>query len=123
MVRYKKQGIEYSGKNLDFVSFPLGGIGAGMICFDGNGSFSNVSLRHIPEIGKSAFMFATFKEKNSLPRMLSGPVAQWKISGLTGSGNGLGDTCFGIPHCKLSMFISSFPFATVYLRMESFYTC
>ncbi len=40
----------YSGAYLNRVAFPLGGIGAGMICLTGSGGFTNVSLRHHNEI-------------------------------------------------------------------------
>ena len=40
----------YEGEQLKRIAFPMGGIGAGMICLDGNGSFSHISLRHRPRI-------------------------------------------------------------------------
>jgi len=116
LVRHMEQGIEYSGKNLDFISFPLGGIGAGMVCLDGNGGFSNASLRHKPELNKPVLMFATLTAEKKIPRVLTGPVADWKIYGLPGAGNGLGATNFGLPVCKLIKFVSKFPFGTVYLK-------
>jgi transposase len=36
----------YTGANLDHVAFPMGGIGAGMICLEGTGMLSHYSLRN-----------------------------------------------------------------------------
>ena len=41
---------EYAGEYLNRVAFPLGGIGAGMICLEGTGALSHVSLRNRPEV-------------------------------------------------------------------------
>ena len=35
----------YTGEHLNKVAFPLGGMGAGMICLEGTGAFSHVSVR------------------------------------------------------------------------------
>ena len=45
---------KYTGQNLDLISFPLGGIGAGMICVERNGSFGSVSVRNAPNVGFGA---------------------------------------------------------------------
>ena len=43
----KRAGITpFTGAYLDHVAFPLGGIGAGMVCLEGTGALSHVSLRH-----------------------------------------------------------------------------
>lgn len=34
----------YTGRQLDQISYPMGGFGAGMICLEGNGSLSKLSL-------------------------------------------------------------------------------
>ena len=36
----------YSGKFLDRVAFPIGGMGAGMFCLEGTGAVSHMSVRH-----------------------------------------------------------------------------
>jgi len=106
----------YKGKNLDYISFPMGGIGTGMICLDGNGCFSHISLRHKPNFQKYAsYMFAAFNVKNIVPRILEGPVPDWKTFSLPEAGNGLGETHFGLPRCNISGFSSQFPFAVVNL--------
>ena len=41
---------EYAGSFLNRVAFPMGGLGAGMICLEGSGALSHVSLRNRPEV-------------------------------------------------------------------------
>ena len=41
----------YQGEYLNQIAFPLGGIGAGMVCLEGNGCLSHVSIRHQPQFG------------------------------------------------------------------------
>ncbi len=36
----------YTGKYLDRVAFPIGGIGAGMFCMEGTGSISHLSVKN-----------------------------------------------------------------------------
>lgn len=43
----------YEGHNMDHVAFPVGGIGTGMICFEGTGAISHVSLHHVPDLSMS----------------------------------------------------------------------
>src|SRR5689334_15154100 len=45
-----KYNGEYSGKRLSRVAFPMGGMGAGMICLEGTGALSHVSLRNKPDV-------------------------------------------------------------------------
>ena len=47
---------DYTGDYLNRVAFPIGGIGAGMICLDGNGAFSSLSVRHTPDIYNTPFI-------------------------------------------------------------------
>ena len=42
----KQYNGEYAGDRLNRVAFPLGGMGAGMICLEGTGALSHFSLRH-----------------------------------------------------------------------------
>jgi len=115
MVSIKKNRTIYTGNNLNYISFPMGGIGAGMICLDGTGSFSHISIKHNPDSQKSAYMFAAFATEKKIPRVLEGPVPEWKIFNLPEAGNGLGYTHFGLPRCKINNFTSKFPFAFIKL--------
>lgn len=41
---------ECTGDRLNRVAFPMGGLGVGMICLEGRGALSHVSLRNKPEV-------------------------------------------------------------------------
>src|SRR5262245_21913016 len=62
----------YTGKNLDKIAFPMGGIGAGMICLEGTGGLSHVSLRHHPEVFNQPQVFAAvcIKGERNTARLL-----------------------------------------------------
>src|SRR3974377_1409063 len=92
----------YTGAYLNRVAFPLGGIGAGMLCLEGTGALSHVSLRNRPEVFHEPLMFAAIAIKGNAPmaRVLEGPVPAWKIYGAPGTGNGAGGTSFGLPRFR-----------------------
>ncbi len=81
---------EYAGDNLNRVAFPIGGIGSGMFCLEGNGSFSHVSVRNKPDVYNSPFLFAALSVKGieNGAKILEGPVQSWKIFGTPGTGGG-----------------------------------
>ena len=83
---------EYAGDRLSRVAFPMGGIGAGMICLEGTGALSHVSLRNRPEVFNEPCVFAAVAVKGKRPaaRVLEGPVPGWKLFGAPGTGNGAG---------------------------------
>ena len=72
----------YEGTRLDQIAFPMGGIGAGMICLEGAGALSHVSLRHRPDMIREPGMFAAIAVKSPEPiaRVLEGPVPHRKRS-------------------------------------------
>jgi len=111
-----RNGCVYTGRNLDHIMFPMGGIGAGMMCLEGNGSFSGISIKHKPEIPKIVYMFASIAIDGKTPRIIEGDIPEWKIFGLPDAGNGLGSTNFGLPRCKTLSFTGRFPFATVKVK-------
>jgi uncharacterized protein (DUF608 family) len=108
---------EYTGENLNQVAFPLGGIGAGMICLEGTGALSHVSLRNRPEVFNEPCLFAaiSLKGKNSAARVLEGPVPARKIFGPPGTGNGAGGTSYGLPRFAAATFKTRFPIGVVAL--------
>lgn len=112
----------YRGEYLNHVAFPLGGIGAGMICLEGTGTLSHVSLRGRPDIFHEPMMFAALcvKGQPNIARMLEGPVRPWKLyfpwdDKHAGAGNGGSGKTYGLPRCADAGFVARFPFATVQL--------
>jgi len=119
--RARRGGLQhsglYAGNRLNRVAFPLGGIGAGMICLEGTGALSHFSPRNKPEIFNEPCLFAaiSIKGKEGVARVLEGPVPAWKIFGSPGTGNGAAGTSFGLPRFTRATFRARFPFATVVL--------
>ncbi len=115
--RKKSYNGEYAAERLNRVAFPMGGLGAGMICLEGTGALSHVSLRNKPEVFHEPLMFAAVAVKGPSPlaRVLEGPVPGWKIFGTPGTGNGAAGTGFGLPRFAEALFRTRFPFATVTL--------
>ena len=114
----------YAGANLDRVAFPMGGIGAGMICLEGAGMLSHYSLHNQPDIFREEKVFSAIcvKGDKNIARVLEGPVPKWKIFAIHpgtgqygGPGNGLGETTYGLPRFRRASFNARFPFATVTL--------
>jgi len=110
----------YQGDHLDRVAFPLGGIGAGMICVGGTGAFTSVSVRHHPHLFNEPILFSALfvrgdKGQPNVARVLEGPVPEWKILGFEGSGSGLGGKTFGLPRFQEATFSTRFPFAEIAL--------
>jgi len=107
----------YSGENLRRIAFPIGGIGAGMFCLEGNGAISHMSVRNRPEIYNEPGMFAAVSVKGMTKgtKVIEGPVPDWKIFGQPGSGNGSGGAIFGLPRFHSVNFKPTFPFADISL--------
>jgi hypothetical protein len=110
----------YREENLNRLAFPLGGIGAGMVCLEGNGTISHVSVRNTPDVFNEPFMFSAISVKDypKSAKVLEGPLPSWKIFGGPGAGNGAGGTSYGFPRFEKAFFVSRFPFGTVYLEDE-----
>ncbi len=108
---------EYGGEHLNQVAFPLGGIGAGMICLEGTGALSNISIRNRPEVFNEPCVFSavSIRGNRAAARVLEGPVQARKIFGPGGTGNGAGGTTYGLPRFASATFQARFPFATVTL--------
>ena len=108
---------EYSGEMLNQVAFPLGGIGAGMVCLEGTGAISHVSLRNRPEVFHEPCLFAaiSIKGKPSAARVMEGPVPGRKLFGSPGTGNGAAGTSLGLPRFTRATFKARFPFCEVRL--------
>jgi len=116
----------YSGRKLDQVAYPMGGFGTGMICLEGNGSISKVSLHHCPDFYNEPNMYAAVTVKGTHPvsRVLEGPVPIPKVyganvKGFFGSGNGMNGKHYGLPRFTNCSFTARFPFPHVSLSEDA----
>ena len=103
----------YSGEHLSRIGFPLGGLGAGMLCLEGSGALSQVSLRHRPEVAHAPLIFAALSLRTATPlaRVLEGPVPTRK---LYGAGHGV-EQPLGLPRFRDTELLVRFPFARLEL--------
>jgi len=110
----------YENENLDRVAFPIGGIGAGMLCLEGSGAWSHFSIRNTPDVFNEPSCFAALHIKGvkNGTKVLQGPVPTWKIFGPPGTGNGKGDRSYGLPRFDEARFLARFPFAEIELIDE-----
>ena len=112
----------YEKRQLDQISYPLGGFGTGMICLEGNGAIGKVSLHHCPDFYNEPNMFAavTIKGKNGMSRVVEGfpPIPKVygaNVHGFNGSGNGMPGKNYGFPRFHNCSFTARFPFGKVSL--------
>ena len=70
MAQTRTYNGSYTADNLDHVAFPLGGIGAGMICLEGTGTLSHVSVRGQPNVFNEPMMFAALHVRGDRPTAL-----------------------------------------------------
>src|SRR5580693_398672 len=111
----------YHGHFLDHIAFPMGGIGAGMICLEGTGALSKFSLRNHPELGSEPKAYAALSVKSGdserIARVLEGPVPTWKLRPfLPGVEGDYPGGCWGLPRFREATFETKFPFGTVRLH-------
>jgi uncharacterized protein (DUF608 family) len=117
-VRPRRYNDAYKGEALNRVAFPMGGMGAGMICLEGTGALSHFSLRNRPEVFNEPMVFAAICVKGgpNVARVLEGPVPGWKVFGAPGTGNGAAGKTYGLPRFREATFKPRFPFAAVRLK-------
>jgi uncharacterized protein (DUF608 family) len=103
---------EYKNEYLSRVAFPMGGIGAGMICMEGTGALSHVSIKNRPDIFNEPAIFAAIvvKGKTNGAKILEGPVPDWKKFGRRDAGNGAAGSTTGLPRFRNASFLARFPF-------------
>ncbi len=118
MPKQRKFNAPYTGENLNRVAFPMGGIGAGMVCLEGTGSLSHLSLRNKPDIFNEAYAYSALciKGAANLARVLEGPVPAFKAFGQPLAGNGLRNRTYGLPRFASATFKTRFPFGVITLR-------
>ncbi len=107
----------YRENNLNKIAFPLGGLGAGMICLEGTGAFSHVSVHNSPDVFNEPLMFAAIsvKGRENGAKILEGPVPTWKYFGSPNTANGGGNKSYGLPRFENADFTARFPFAAINL--------
>jgi len=87
-----------------------------MICLEGTGAVSHVSLRNRPDVFNEPCSFAAVAfPGRKLARVLEGPVPEWKLYGGRDDANGAAGTSYGLPRFAHAEFTARFPFATVKL--------
>jgi len=108
----------YSGRHLDRIAFPIGGMGAGMVCLEGTGGLMHVSVRHTMQFFNEPCMFAALcvKGDRNVAKVLEGPISDWKVFGQPRTGNGAPGSDYGLPRFDSASFIALFPFGTVRLE-------
>ena len=113
----RSYNIPYTGEHLNRIAFPLGGMGAGMICLEGTGALSHVSLRGQMEFYNEPEVYAALHVKGvpNGTKVLEGPVPKWKYFGPAGTGNGGTIHTYGLPRCRDASFTTRFPFASIAL--------
>ncbi|MBN2882105.1 MAG: hypothetical protein JXN10_01140, partial [Clostridia bacterium] len=120
----------YEGDSLRHIAFPLGGIGAGMICIQGSGMLGNFSIENSPDIHLEPNVFSAICIKGvgkNNARVIEGQVPYHKIfghpviggNGHNGTGNGLEGKNYGLPRFRKNNFSSRFPFAMIDLQDET----
>src|SRR5690606_28578730 len=97
---------------------------------EGAGAFSQVSLRHRPQVHSEPILFSALAVKAAAgeacrARMLAGPVPTWKLTFPWGKefesgGDGGRNKTFGFPRFEKAAFTSRFPFAEIDLSDLSF---
>ncbi len=107
----------YTGSHLNRLAFPLGGMGAGMICLEGTGAISHVSVRNKPDIFNEPGLFAALLVKGvpNGAKVLEGPVPDWKKFGRKDAGNGDTGSTTGLPRFRNTEFLTRFPFGIISL--------
>lgn len=108
----------YDGEHLDQVAFPMGGIGAGMICLEGSGAFTKFSVHNRPELTSEPKIFAAvaIRGAKTVARILEGPVPKWKLRPFFPGQGQKPSAPWGLPRFINATFETRFPFAHVRLK-------
>ena len=108
----------YSGDYLERISFPIGGIGSGMICLDGTGSVSHLSVKHNPIMYNEPVCFAAISVKGyeNGAKVLEARVPEWKYYARPLTGTGSPGKLYGLPRFESGTFKARFPFGIINLE-------
>ncbi len=112
----------YTGRQLDLIAFPMGGIGAGTLCLKGVGALGNVALRNHPNYRNDPMMFSAVWTggEDGVALVLEAPVPKVDVFAYhRESGSGLTGRNYGLPRYDGGTFSAKFPFATLDLQDEA----
>ena len=111
----RKFNEAYTGSNLDHIAFPIGGIGAGMVCLEGTGAISHVSVRNSADVYNEPLLFAAISVKGLEhgAKVLEGPIPTWKYFERPNTARGGERTSYGLPRFQNVGFTERFPFADI----------
>jgi beta-glucosidase 2, glycosyl-hydrolase family 116 N-term/Glycosyl-hydrolase family 116, catalytic region len=115
----------FHGDRLTQIALPIGGIGAGCVCFNGYGGLQDFSIGNRPATtaqpegfaaSKAAFAVLHIKGKSPVTRLVEGPFPALKIydQGLQGEGYRRGGF-EGFPRFESCTFTGEYPFGHVKL--------
>lgn len=115
----------FTHKHLLQTAMPIGGIGAGCLCLNGQGGLQDFSIRNRPEttaipdgwgINDSAFALLHIKGSTPITRLVEGPMPKEKIydQGLQSQGYRHGGH-EGLPRFRTNTLKSGYPFGCVEL--------
>lgn len=113
---------QYTGRNLEHIAYPLGGIGAGTLCIEGTGSFGSTSIRNAPAIDfiPDIFSALTIKGEPPVSKVIEGPIPNHKVFARDrDSARGHRDHPYGLPRFSDATFSSRFPFARIDLSDDT----
>ena len=118
--------MKYTGKSLNEISFPLGGIGTGSVGLAGNGRFVDWEIFGRPDKqsvnGYTHIAVRVKKDGKTYSRVLNGDLSKdfmgvYNKAGLSGfNGYGIGPSCktmCGFPHFRNCEFSGEFPIAKI----------
>jgi uncharacterized protein (DUF608 family) len=117
----------FSGEKATQVAMPLGGIGAGTVCMNGQGGLQDFAIRSQPATSalpedstsnspEAAFGILHIKEGSGVTRLLEGPFPVFKIFDQGLQGNGLRRAGYeGFPRFAKCTFKGEFPFGEAHL--------
>jgi len=110
--------FKYSGEQLDQIAFPMGGIGAGMICLGGAGALTNISVRNRPMVQHEPGLFGAISlgGPERIARVVEGPVPRWKLYERRHAAKGDAPIGLGLPRFERATFRAQFPFAQIELE-------
>jgi len=111
-------GTVYKKEKLTHIAFPMGGIGAGMICLNGQGQLQHFSLQHKPALDNNPEVFAALHISNGNTLIVEGEESGERLAAGKNFPRGSNQQPYGRPRFKTCRFSSRFPFAAVDLQDE-----